>query len=400
MTAQQLQHIKSLLFGHLQSSLTDEQRAELDAWVNESPSHRALFERISSEGFESDIREHFQAKNRMRARLGELTPAFAMNADVPVVRPATRIVHRVHFLKTAWFRYAAAVLVMIGIGATVWMIANKEKPTDTVVQVNPVTTNDILPGSNRAVLTLSNGRQVELDSAATETITDGRLAIRNEEGKLVYGSSDMVAMNTMTTPKGGQYQLTLADGTKVWLNAASSITYPTAFVGEERRVQVTGEVYMEVVPNKSKPFYVDINGQSSVEVLGTSFNINSYTDEGEIKTTLVEGSVKINNQAILKPGQQAVSNGDTKADVRIQSANVAQTLAWKNGLFDFNDADLKAIMRQLERWYDIKVQYNGPVSNEKFEGKMYRSANLSAVLKFLQKMDVNYRLEGKTLIIL
>ena len=218
----------------------------------------------------------------------------------------------------------------------------------------------------------------------------------------------------MTTPAGGQYQVTLPDGTKVWLNAASSITYPTAFVDKERPVKISGEVYFEVAKDKEKPFIVDVDGKSSVRVLGTSFNINSYGDESTIKTTLLEGSVKVMRTAttavstdsvILKPGQQALvalpavaASSDRQLKVT-SDVNIEQTLAWKNGLFNFNGSDLHAVMRQLERWYGIKVEYEGSIPDTKFSGEIYRNVNLSDVLEALQRMGVKFRLHGKTLLV-
>ncbi len=328
-------------------------------------------------------------------------------AEVIVQKPIAKLsMHRVHFLKTSWFRYASVAIILFGIGTSLW---NSNKNTDqTIVNGNKYLKADIAPGGNKAMLTLSDGTTITLDSAANGAIAQqgNSSIVKSANGEIVYNlkgiAQGAVMMNTMSTPIGGQYQVTLPDGTKVWLNAASSVTYPAAFVGKERKVKVTGEVYFDVAKNKQKPFIVDVDGKAGIEVLGTSFNINSYKDEEDIKTTLLEGSVKVSNsnkQAILKPGEQA-SIGNTAGIIVKSDADLTQILAWKNGIFDFTGADLKAVMRQLERWYDIKVHYKGSVSNEVFKGKMYRNVNLSDVLETLEQLGVKFRIEGKTLIVL
>ncbi len=250
--------------------------------------------------------------------------------------------------------------------------------------------NDVLPGSNRAVLTLSDGRKVEL-VPETKKITEAGTHIQNENGKLVYQKTERVVMNTMSTPRGGQYQLTLPDGTNVWLNAASSITYPTAFINNTREVTITGEAYFEVVKNAAKPFIVNTY-KDEITVLGTAFNVNAYTDEENMKTSLREGSVKI-AEKILKPGQAYV-NG------KIIDANIEQDIGWKNGVFAFNDADLPTVMRQLSRWYNVDVVYAGPVPDGKFNGKIGRSLTLEQVLKGLTSTRIKYRIENQNKIII
>jgi ferric-dicitrate binding protein FerR (iron transport regulator) len=244
-----------------------------------------------------------------------------------------------------------------------------------------------------------------LDSAANGMLaTQGASqVIKQDNGQLAYTSDKQahtaaLLYNTLSTPRGGQYRLTLPDGTGVWLNAASSITYPTAFAAHERKVSVTGEAYFEVAKDKSKPFHVQVNDME-VTVLGTYFNINAYTDEADIKTTLLEGSVNISkggDTKLLRPGQQAQA-GNAAAIRVVDDVNTSQVVAWKNGLFDFKDADLKAVMRQLERWYDIEVEYKGAVSGYAFRGKLQRSLNLTQVLHILDEMEVKYTLQGRVL---
>jgi ferric-dicitrate binding protein FerR (iron transport regulator) len=208
--------------------------------------------------------------------------------------------------------------------------------------------------------------------------------------------------NTLSTPRGGQYQLLLPDGTKVWLNAASSITYPVGALTKEIKIKIEGEAYFEVAKNKELPFIVDIGGRSTVEVLGTHFNVNGYTNEGVIRTTLLEGSVKVTNgqsDKVLKPGQQSEQAAQDQKITVHNDVDTDKVLAWKNGLFNFEGASLPAVMHQLERWYDITVQYEGAVPAIEFRGGMDRNVNLSAILQFLAEMKIKYTMQGHTLII-
>jgi len=255
-------------------------------------------------------------------------------------------------------------------------------------------------------LTLQDGSKIVLND-----VKDGTLAqqgntkvVKLATGQLVYDktgtASAKVLYNTMTTPRGGQYKLTLPDGTEVWLNAASSITYPTAFAGNERDVSITGEAYFEVAKDKSKPFHVT-SGNQTIEVLGTHFNVMAYADEDAIKTTLLEGSVKIteNNEAqILKPGEQATV--DKNGGLKISVADIDDALAWKNGYFKFNRVNIKYIMRQLARWYDVDLVYEGSVPHDEFVGKIGRGENIEDVLHILELDHVHFKIEDKKIIVL
>ena len=205
-----------------------------------------------------------------------------------------------------------------------------------------------------------------------------------------HSQPETISYNKMSTPRGGQYQLTLPDGSVIWLNAESSITYPTVFSGNERKVSITGEVYFEVVKDKSKPFKV-IAGDQQIEVLGTHFNINAYKDEDHVKTSLLEGSVKVNQQ-ILKPGE-AFQNG------KVNATNVAQDIAWKNGIFNFNNQSLAQVMRQLARWYNLEVVYPEGVPRKEYGGEMGRNLTLSQVLKGLENSGIYFELEGRKLLV-
>ena len=313
--------------------------------------------------------------------------------------------------KKIW--WAAAAIIILVLGSSVYYILNKNT-TRQIVQnktIHKPLKNDVAPGYKGAILTLSNGQQIILDSAGNGMLTaQGNTNILKQNGKIVYDEQNIskseVLYNTMTTPRGRQYSLVLADGTKVWLNAASSITFPTVFTGNERRVQITGEAYFEVAPLIPKgghgkmPFKVEV-GQMEVKVLGTHFNIKAYDDESSIKTTLLEGSVRVtkeNSDALLKPGQEAIL--DDQGDFKVTKANVEEAVAWKDRLFQFNNESIKSIMRQLSRWYDIEVVYQGNVADKKFSGVMSQNTNLSQVLKMLQlTKSVHFKMEGTKVIV-
>jgi ferric-dicitrate binding protein FerR (iron transport regulator) len=313
--------------------------------------------------------------------------------------------------KKIW--WAAAAIIILVLGSSVYYIFNKNT-TPQIVQNKPVhkqLKNDVAPGYKGAVLTLANGQQIILDSAGNGMLTaQGSTNIVKQDGKIVYDGQNVskseVLYNTMTTPRGRQYSLVLADGTKVWLNAASSITFPTAFIGNERRVKITGEAYFEVAPltpeggSRKVPFKVAA-GQMEVKVLGTHFNIKAYDDESYIKTTLLEGSVRVtkeNSDALLKPGQEAIL--DDQGDIKVAKANIEEAVAWKDGFFQFNNESVRSIMRQLSRWYNVEVVYQGDVADKKFSGVMSQNTNLSQVLKMLQlTKEIHFKMEGSKVIV-
>ena len=267
--------------------------------------------------------------------------------------------------------------------------------------------NDILPGRDKAVLTLADGSKIVLDNVAEGQIgRQGDISIlKLPDGALKYqedqdnpaAADAPVSYNTITTPNAGQYALTLPDGSGVWLNAASSMTFPTRFNKAERRLSITGEVYFEVARDAARPFIVQVNKESTVEVLGTHFNINAYSNEPSVKTTLLEGKVSVKKggeTGILLPGQQAIITDKITLE---KNVDVEQVMAWKNGFFNFEQVDLSELMRQLERWYDIKVVLQGNLPEIRFKGKMYRNERLSTVLNFLEGSGLAFRMEGKTL---
>jgi ferric-dicitrate binding protein FerR (iron transport regulator) len=306
-----------------------------------------------------------------------------------------------------WARIAAAATVILCIcGAAFWMLSqqNKEKLTALIAPPQKQNTK-ILPGGNHAILTMADGSQIVLDSIQDGNISNGTATISKQGGLLVYDGSFSkknapIAFNTLITPRGGQYKIVLADGSKVWLNASSSLHFPTSFTGKERDVDLTGEAYFEIAKNKKKPFHVNVNGYR-VEVLGTHFDVNAYADEGAIKTSLLQGSVKIkkgNIIGMLKPGQQGVlaKNGTS---IEIKKTDMNEVVAWKNGLFQFDGADIKSVMRQIGRWYDVEILYVGKVPDRRFEGKISRDAQLSDVLRILELSNVKFKVQGKKILV-
>lgn len=265
--------------------------------------------------------------------------------------------------------------------------------------------NDVDPGGNKATLTLADGSVILLDDAKNGVLTrQGNAKVIKLEGKLLYDLTaddiKQVMYNTISTPRGGQYQLELPDGSLVWLNATSSIRFPTSFIEKERRVEISGEAYLEVAKN-ARPFVVEVNG-SEIQVLGTHFNINAYGDEDNMKTTLLEGSIKFvsgNNNHILQPGQQSQRTKDGAVKV-VGKVDVDEVVAWKNGMFSFENSGIEAIMRQLSRWYDVEVDYRGR-TDDLFIAEMHRNIKLSDVLKALQLTGkVRFEIEGKKIIVM
>ncbi len=275
-------------------------------------------------------------------------------------------------------------------------VADNRKPT--VEKRQP----SIIPGQDKALLTLADGSVIPLDSAGNGVLASQNYAsVTNNNGKLIYNALDTAdvlstVFNTISTPRGGQYQIVLADGTKVWLNAASSLQYPVAFNGNERRVLLNGEAYFEVAKNKSKPFIVQVK-DVNVTVLGTHFNIMSYDDEDRIATTLLEGSVNIAKAGVSKlilPGQQMRFYKSGKNELK-DNADIEQAVAWKNGKFNFADADIKTIMRQLSRWYNIDVVYDAQLPDANFGGILGRKEDVGQLLKVFELTGrVHFKIEG------
>lgn len=318
-------------------------------------------------------------------------------------------------LFSGWMKYAAAMLIMT-LGGLAWYfsaIDGKHKDVaDTGATQNG---GDILTNTNKALLTLSDGRTILLDTTSNGQLAHqtGAQIFKLQDGHVVYqtdstqpSSGKSPALNTISTPNGGEYSIVLSDGTKVWLNALSSITFPTAFTGPARTVSIKGEVYFEVAKNAAAPFRVTINKEVEVEVLGTHFNVNAYDDEASINTTLLEGKVRVKSlgsSVTLTPGRQAsvLRSADRGANITTHLVNTDQALAWRKGRFNFEGKGLKDAMKELKRWYDIEVVYEEGVPDIVFGGKIDRKLKLHQLLNGLQNMGVKFTLteNGHRLII-
>lgn len=308
-------------------------------------------------------------------------------------------------VKRLWIRRlsAAAVLLLGLLSAGYYFLHNNSKP-------HVYAKNDIQAGGNKAVLTLNDGRKIVLDQTNTDSlaIENGVNIKKSGKGTVVYNMSaatanDKVAYNTITTPKGGEYVVILADSTRVYMDAASSLTFPTAFKGADRTVKLSGRAYFEVSHNPHKPFKVSCE-QQTVEVLGTHFNIDAYGDEADIKTTLFEGSVKLTaaaDQLILRPGQQARTYKQDGADhVALNPGDhTEQALAWHNDMFHFEHADIQTVMTQFARWYNVEVVYQGTMPHRYFSGEIHRTLSAVQALELLNYADVHFTVDGKKIIL-
>jgi transmembrane sensor len=376
------------LLDYLQTGGPDDHGAELHRLVTRAFSRAATNPGLPPEAAHRIVKAILQGHARLADSDSAGDPEGAALPETPRRLP--------------WVRRltAAAVLVLLT-GSYLWW--NHPKTIQPVAPSRTVVA-DIAPGHPGAILTLSNGKNIILDSAANGTIAmQGASSVVKQNGGLSYthaNAEKQTLYNTLSTPRGRQYQLNLPDGSKVWLNAASSITYPTAFPTKERKISVTGEAYFEVVKNAAQPFKVRA-GQNEIDVLGTSFNVNAYSDENAIQTTLLEGSVKITvgkTNHILQPGQQARVN---EQQINILShPNLDQVMAWKNGYFNFDKLSMQEVLAQISRWYDVEVVYQGTITPKKFGGEIERDLNLSEVLDGLKETGVHFQIDGRKLIVM
>lgn len=410
----EIEQIKELIVKHLHGELTEAERLTLHAWVAEKPGHQQLFEELKgAESFTAELKRYAQLPSEKGAWERHL-------ARYPLpAKPWISIAF------ASYRKYAAILLLIVTVLAAYILLGRRQPTTTDGVKNTPASLIDISPGKNQAMLTLANGEKILLDTTqATLSLKQGASTLVNKSGQLVYtsttGSSTESLYNTLTTAKGQAYPLELSDGTKIWLNAGSSIHFPVMFTGKARKVTISGEAYFEVAKRNGEPFIVTITpakGQhigTQVEVLGTIFNINSYQDEPVITTTLLEGSVRLRSlalgdsagasktlqTAILQPGQQA-EYAQGKGDIRlVKNADIEKAIAWKNGYFQFEDNDLQTVMRQLARWYDVEVFYEGKIPTRVFSGEIDRTLNASDVLKVLENANVHFRIEeGKRIIV-
>lgn len=305
-------------------------------------------------------------------------------------------------------RLAAAAVILLLAGAATWLLAPTAKQAPVAAKEQAAT--PIAPGGNKATLTLADGSVITLDSAGNQTIHQGNQAIKQQNGQLLYtaaGNTGTVNYNKLSTPRGGQFQIVLPDGTKVWLNSATTLRYPTTFTGTNRVVELEGQGYFEVAPDATHPFLVKVpstqRDSMEVQVLGTGFDIMAYADEATVNTTLISGSVRVkqgNTLQTLQPGQQAVMDNDHHA-ITVRPADIKKVTAWKNGVFVFNNTALPAILREVARWYDVEIVYTATPSPELYGGGISRNLQLSSVLRLLEASGYNHlKLEGRKVIVL
>ena len=392
MYTERISYLTKKLF---EGTCSEAEKQELAVWIKQNPDH-VLQEALENEwdGFESEIKMPDHVSDRI---LGNIMSSSERSLDEAFDEDnSTRYL---------WPKIAAAAVLILSLGLYWW--SGRDNSPIAQQSAPAVQIADFPPGGNRAILTLGDGSNIILDSAKNGNLaSQGNTSVtKSKKGELVYSASGdtdkAVIFNTVATPKGGQYHIVLPDGSKVWLNAASSLRFPTAFKGKERKVEITGEVYFEVVHNAKMPFIVKA-GETEIAVLGTHFNVMAYSDEKILKTTLLEGSVKVSRagkSAMLSPGQQAriktISNNLSVLD----NIDMEKEMAWKNGYFQFQDDNLENIMRQISRWYDVNVTYEGNPGKETFTGRLPRNGNVSKVFKILSLSGVKFRIEGKSIIV-
>jgi transmembrane sensor len=304
-----------------------------------------------------------------------------------------------------WWYYAAAVLIIIGF-TTLLRPATVKQTSPPVVELKKPVVKDIPAGISKAILVLGDGSSISLDSAAVSQLKEGDGTIIDKQyGKLVYNRAanrtSPVLYNTLRIPRGAEYQLVLPDGSTVWINAASALKFPTRFTGAERKVFLSGEAYFEITKNAKMPFKVVTDDAIEVEVLGTHFNVKAYEDEIDVKTTLAEGKVKIrkgDNNITLSPSQQGVWKKKTQG-LTVKEVDAEKEIAWKNGIIEFNDDELPYIMRQLSRWYDVDISFEGAIPKGSYNGAIPRKATLSEVMQILKLAGVKYWLDNKKLVV-
>lgn len=393
-----MQSIGGLLFRRLHDELDETDRLILEGWMaQQDPASREFFEGITDwEQIQAALQAMYQIDEK--AAFADVQKKIHVESVLAIpafVEPESELPPGRRYRR---YRYiaAAAILILI-VSVSVISIVPKEKADIASLPMTQRFKNDVAPGGDKAVLTLADGSKIALDSASNgELARQGSTKIMKlDNGQLAYtthsSASQEPSYNTISTPRGGQYQVQLPDGSKVWLNAASSLRFPTVFNGRERAVELIGEAYFQVAKNSSMPFKISITSSDKtntkeamqIEVLGTELDVEAYADEESQRTTLINGSIKViigSHEAILEPGQQArvASSLNVVSDVSIE-----ETTAWKNGLFQFQDASIQSIMRQVGRWYNVEIVYKGKV-DQQFNGTIPRKVQISTLLKILE----------------
>lgn len=370
-----------LIRKYLSGTAAAEEKEALEQWYQDYGHNLEVY--VGNEEEQSEQELHDKILNRLRTTLHATPKAKVM---------------------PMWKKLAAAASLVALVSVGGWYFIRNSSTGETKQLARQT---EVSPGFEQAILTTSDGSKIELGSNNQQPINEKNgVVISNDGHQLTYASSstgNTVFFNTLEVPRKGVYSLELADGTKVWLNSLSSLTYPTSFPGRERRVSIKGEAYFEIAKNPKQPFIVDVEGGQAIEVLGTRFNVNAYTNEQQISTTLLEGAVRVkagDQQQKLLPGQEAqLSRSGNSLQVK-NIVDADDAISWKNGFFVCNGKDLQAILRQVTRWYDIDVVYQGVIRPESFVGTISRNMNLSELLEVLEITGVHFSLQGKTLTVL
>ena len=379
-------YYKELTNLYVSNKCSPEEMKELFTWLNETHANKILLDKIQQE-----FAEAMQTSNEHHS-----------TQSLPVIDSNV-----ISLSKRNWMKYAAAACLLIAFTfAYIYFNKNIEEPKQTA-QTNK--TEGIAPGGNQATLTLSNGKVIALDSSLSGNISLTHASMANkEQGKIDFSKitldakENTILSTTITTPAGGQFNIVLPDGSHVWLNAASSITFPLQFSGKNRKVEMSGELYFEIEKNTAMPFVVSLPNKNEIEVTGTQFNVMAYANEEKLKTTLLEGAIAMHSGdklISLQPGQQIITdvNGVQKV---INNVNTQQVIAWKNGLFDFDNVTLPEIMRQIERWYQTDVIFKDANKPGHYIGSIKRKSSIEEVIRMLELAgDVKFKISGKTIIV-
>lgn len=392
--------IAKLIKLHSEGAISAEDQAVLDEWISESEHNRQQFKKLTNPSTIHDgllNLAHYDVEGSAKILFEQAGLKFPPpKEEVQNLRQVSRLI------KYRWI-VAASVLILLG-AATYFWLSGAHRPNTSPMIAS--TMEQVLSGSSKAVLTLSDGSAVLLDSAVDKTLNTKGAAnwVKVQHGQLVYqphSNETQISYNTISTPRGGEFRLTLADGTRVWLNAESRLRYPVAFIGQQRIVSLTGEAYFEVKHDPARPFKVMVNG-TEIQVLGTHFNVNAYKDEPTVSATLLEGRIKLltptGKSVNLRPGQQALVDSANNIKVT-DGADLQKVVAWQKGLFEFDNTPLTVIMRKIGRWYDVDIVYEGAPDQQGYGGGINKNQPLSTVLKLLEANGVHFRLEGKTLIV-
>ncbi len=379
--------IAFLIAGYIRGTITEKDHDELDNWVNESDHNMQLFEELTDE-------------NNLEQNLAWMDQVNAEQSYEKSLADGKFETKTKRFRINKVWMAAASVILLVGIFFIYQYVTNMKTKDPLITEGST-----LQPGGNKATLTLENGTVIDLSSAKNGLLNadSGISVIKTQDGRMVYEDDTIVqtasVMHTLATPLGGQYQVTLPDGTRVWLNASSMLKYPSRFTGKDRRVELNGEGYFEVAKNVSKPFRVVAN-DVNVEVLGTHFNINAYSDEPSLTATLLEGSVKVSKGSDFKtliPGQQSAIVGD---DIRILNVDTSNIVAWKNNEFKFTDAPIENVMRQVKRWYGAEIIYQDKVTHH-FNATVDRTEPIDKLLHYLEGTgQVHFKLDNKKIIVM